>query len=157
MVVLAGLLNALRVVGKTKDSATIALIGAGAANISVFRLLIAAGFPPQQLIMVDTRGILHQGREDLRTPDQAVKWSICQNSNGDRKTGGIPEALKGVDACIALSRSGPGVIKPEWIATMAKDAIVFACANPVPEVWPWEAKDAGAKSSRPVDPISPIK
>ena len=94
--------------------------------------------------MVDTQGILHQGRDDLRTPDQAVKWGICQASNGEHRTGGIAEALKGVDACIALSTSGPGVIKPEWIATMAKDAIVFACANPVPEIWPWEAKDAGA-------------
>lgn len=145
VVVLAGLLNALRVVGKSKNFATIALIGAGAANISVYRILTSAGFAPERLIMVDTLGILHHGREDLRTPDQTVKWRICQASNGDRRTGGIPEALRAVDACIALSRSGPGVIKPEWIATMAKDAIVFACANPVPEIWPWEAHEAGAR------------
>jgi malate dehydrogenase (oxaloacetate-decarboxylating) len=138
-VTLAGLLNAL------KEEVSIALIGAGAANIAVSRVLIAAGIPAGNLLMVDTKGILYKGREDLRTPDNAVKWHVCEISNKAQKRGGISEALKGTDVCIALSRSGPGVIKPEWIAAMAKDAIVFACANPVPEIWPWEAKDAGAR------------
>ncbi len=144
-VTLAGLLNALKIVGKTKEEARITLIGAGAANIAVSRVLLAAGFPGENLVMVDTKGILHQGREDLHTPDNAVKWQVCEVSNKDQKTGGIAEALRGADVCIALSRSGPGTIKPEWVAAMAKDAIVFACANPIPEIWPWEAKEAGAR------------
>jgi malate dehydrogenase (oxaloacetate-decarboxylating) len=144
-VTLAGLLNALQVVDKAKERARIVLIGAGAANISVVRVLIAAGFPPDHLMLVDTKGILHRDREDLRTPDNAFKWSICEITNGEQRKGGIAEALTGADVCIALSRSGPGVIKAEWVAAMAKDAIVFACANPVPEIWPWEAKAAGAR------------
>lgn len=70
---------------------------------------------------------------------------MCEISNKRQRTGGIAEALKGTDVCIALSRSGPGVIKPGWVSAMANDAIVFACANPVPEIWPWEATDAGAR------------
>lgn len=70
---------------------------------------------------------------------------ICNVTNPKQKTGDIAAALKGADVCIALAKSGPGVIKPDWIAAMAKDAVVFACANPVPEIWPWEAKQAGAK------------
>lgn len=144
-VTLAELLNALKIVGKTKEAVSIALIGAGAANIAISRVLLAAGFSGENLVMVDTKGILHQGREDLHTPDNAVKWHVCEVSNKDQKTGGIAEALKGADVCIALSRSGPGTIKPEWVAAMAKDAIVFACANPIPEIWPWEAKEARAR------------
>jgi malate dehydrogenase (oxaloacetate-decarboxylating) len=144
-VMLAGLMNALKVVGKAKDTVQISMIGAGAANISVARILIAAGFPPDHLIMVDTKGILHQGRDDLRTPEHSIKWHMCEISNGARRTGGIPEALQGTDVCIALSRPEPGLIQPKWVASMAKNAIVFACANPLPEIWPWEAKDAGAR------------
>jgi malate dehydrogenase (oxaloacetate-decarboxylating) len=144
-VVLAALINALKLVGKSKETARIALIGAGAANIAVTRVLLAAGFPAGHLLVVDSSGILHRGRRDLHTAANAVKWQICEQSNDEQRTGGIAEALRGADACIALSRSGPGVIKPEWIATMARDAIVFACANPVPEIWPWEAQEAGAK------------
>jgi malate dehydrogenase (oxaloacetate-decarboxylating) len=144
-VMLAGLINALKVVRKAKEEVRIVLIGAGAANIAVARVLITNGFPAGHLIIVDTKGILHTKREDLKTSDNAVKWQMCEISNTDQRAGGIPEALRGADVCIALSRSGPGVIQPDWVATMAKDAIVFACANPVPEIWPWEAKEAGAK------------
>ena len=144
-VTLAGLTNALKVVRKAKEEVRLVLIGAGAANIAVARVLITVGFPAGHLIMVDTKGILHTKREDLKTPDNAVKWQMCEISNTDQRTGGIPEALQGADVCIALSRSGPGVIKPEWVTMMAEDAIVFACANPVPEIWPWEATEAGAK------------
>jgi malate dehydrogenase (oxaloacetate-decarboxylating) len=70
---------------------------------------------------------------------------MCEQTNAEGRTGGIKEALKGVDVCIALSRSGPGVIDKAWVADMADDSIVFACANPVPEIWPWEAKEAGAR------------
>lgn len=144
-VVLAGLINALKVVRKERQEVRISLIGAGAASIAVARVLIAAGFPAGNLVMVDTQGILHRDRADLRAPENAVKWHIGEISNPDRRTGGIPEALKGADVCLALSRSGPGTIKPEWISTMAENAIIFACANPVPEIWPWEAQEAGAK------------
>jgi malate dehydrogenase (oxaloacetate-decarboxylating) len=152
-VILAGLLNSLQIVGKNRRSATISLIGAGAANVAVFRVLIAAGFPPENVILVDTKGILHRGRDDLKAPDLGLKGQkaveykarISEISNGEGRTGGIAEALKGSDVCIALAAPGPGIIKPEWVAAMAKDAVVFACANPVPEIWPWEATEAGAK------------
>jgi malate dehydrogenase (oxaloacetate-decarboxylating) len=121
------------------------LIGAGAANIAVGRVLIAAGFPPEKMIMVDSVGILHRGRADLRTAGNETKWRMCEISNSEQRSGGIAAALEGADACIALAKSGPGVIKPEWVSRMANEAIVFACANPVPEIWPWEATQAGAR------------
>jgi malate dehydrogenase (oxaloacetate-decarboxylating) len=96
-------------------------------------------------MMVDSQGILNRNRRDLRTPGNAMKWWVCERSNHTQRSGGIAEALRGTDVCIALSRPGPGVIQPEWISTMAKDPIVFACANPVPEIWPWEAQAAGAR------------
>ena len=144
-VTLAGLINSLKIVGKRKQDVTIALIGAGAANIAVSRVLMAAGFPAENMIMVDTQGILHMGREDLKRAGNEFKWRICETTNREKRTGGIAGALKHSDVCIALAGPGPGLIKPEWVAGMAKDAIVFACANPVPEIWPWEAKDAGAR------------
>jgi malate dehydrogenase (oxaloacetate-decarboxylating) len=144
-VTLAGLLNALKVVGKEKEEARIVLIGVGAANVAVARVLMTAGFPGGNLVLVDTKGVLHRDREDLRTPDNAFKWRLCELSNSEQKKGDAAEALKGADVCIALSRSGPGIVKPEWVASMADNAIIFACANPVPEIWPWEAKEAGAR------------
>jgi malate dehydrogenase (oxaloacetate-decarboxylating) len=144
-VILAGLINSLKIVGKKREQVKLALIGAGAANISVSRILIASGFSPEKMLMVDSQGILHKGREDLNTIGNETKWRMCEISNGERKTGGIAEALQGADACIALAKSGPGVIKPEWVKNMAKDAIVFACGNPVPEIWPWEAAQGGAR------------
>jgi malate dehydrogenase (oxaloacetate-decarboxylating) len=144
-VVLAGVLNALTVVGKQKQTARLALIGAGAANIAVIRILIAAGFAPQNMLMVDTLGLLHRDRADLGLPHNEFKLRIAGLTNLQGKTGGIAEALNGADVCISLAKSGPGVIKPEWITKMARDPIVFACANPVPEIWPWEAKEAGAR------------
>jgi malate dehydrogenase (oxaloacetate-decarboxylating) len=153
-VILAGLINSLQIVGKNKRNVVIALIGAGAANVAVFRVLAGAGFPPENMLMVDTKGILHPGRNDLKElvieskfqrPVNEYKLRISELSNGDRKIGGIAEALKGSDVCVALAASGPGIIKPEWIAAMAQDPIVFACANPVPEIWPWEAQAAGAR------------
>jgi len=119
------------------------MIGAGASNIAISRVMIRAGFPPENIIMVDSKGILNKKRYDLM--DDREKWRMCEISNIEGRAGGIPEAIKDTDVCIALSKSGPGVIKPEWIATMRKDAIVFACANPVPEIWPWEAEEAGAR------------
>lgn len=88
-----------------------------------------------------------QGRHDIEEQQArfADKWRVCIESNADGVTGGIAEALRGAEVCIAFSASGPGIIRAEWIKAMAPNAIVFACANPVPEIWPWEAKDAGAR------------
>jgi malate dehydrogenase (oxaloacetate-decarboxylating) len=144
-VTLAGLTNALKIVGKKKESVNVTLIGVGAANVAVVRILMAGGFAPDRIIMVDSRGILHRSRDDLKTAENEFKWRLCQATNGEQRSGGIVDALRGADVCVALAKSGPGVIQPQWVAGMAKDAIVFACANPVPEIWPWEAKQAGAR------------
>jgi malate dehydrogenase (oxaloacetate-decarboxylating) len=80
----------------------------------------------------------------MRKAEFKDKWKLCNITNAEGREGDIPDAMKDVDVLIALSKSGPGVIQPEWIKTMKKDAVVFACANPVPEIWPWEAKEAGA-------------
>jgi malate dehydrogenase (oxaloacetate-decarboxylating) len=96
------------------------------------------------MILLDSRGTLHRDRKDLqeREPD---KWEFCLKTNPEVIKGGPEKAIDGADALIALSRPGPGVVKPEWVSTMRNDAIVFACANPIPEIWPWEAKEAGAR------------
>jgi len=142
-VTLAGLINALKIVGKEMSKAVIAMIGVGAANVATIRLLLSAGVPAQNIIACDSKGILHQGRDDIG-PSYQDKLKIIQISNAGGRTGGIAEAMEGADVVIALSRPGPDTIKKEWIKAMADDAIVFACANPVPEIWPWEAKEAGA-------------
>jgi len=146
-ITLAGLINALKLVGKKLHEAKIAMIGAGASNIAIARVIIAAGVDPKKIIMVDSKGILHPEREDKEILQREFpqKWEMALKTNAEGRRGGIPEAMKGADVVIALSRPGPGVIKPEWVREMAEDPIVFACANPVPEIWPWEAKEAGAK------------
>jgi len=93
---------------------------------------------------VDSKGILHPGRHDIEKEDP-YKWKMCLETNAEARTGGIAEAMKDADICLAASRPGPGVILKEWVKAMANNAIVFACANPVPEIWPWEAKEAGAR------------
>lgn len=143
-VTLAGLINALQLVGKSLSEAKIAMVGAGASNICIARVLIAAGVTPGNIIMCDSKGTLHPGRSDLKDRYQE-KWEMCQKTNKNDVQGGSAEAMKGADALIALSTPGPDTIKGEWVAGMAKDAIVFACANPVPEIWPWDAKEAGAR------------
>ncbi len=146
-VTLAGLVNALKVVGKEKEKVNLTMIGVGAANIAISRVLFAAGFKPENTIFVDSKGILHTGRADLeaKQAENPYKWDLCQRTNPEKRNGDIAEALRGADICISLSKSGPGTIEPEWVKGMAKDAILFACANPIPEIWPWEAKEAGAK------------
>jgi len=145
-VTLAGLINALKVVGKKMSEVKIAFIGAGASNVACSRLIFGWGADPAKCFIVDTKGILGKHRKDLemRKDEYKDKWKLCNITNAEGREGDIPEAIKGVDVVIGLSKSGPGVILPEWVKTMAKDAIVFACANPVPEIWPWEAKEAGA-------------
>ncbi|OYT50784.1 malate dehydrogenase [Candidatus Bathyarchaeota archaeon ex4484_135] len=146
-VVLAGLINALKVVGKKMDEITVAMVGVGSANTRTALVLMRAGVKPGNIIMVDSKGILHPNRKDIEAKKgvEYYKWKFCLETNAEGREGGIPEALKGADVCIAMSRPGPGVIKPEWIKQMADDAIVFTCANPIPEIWPWEAKEAGAR------------
>jgi malate dehydrogenase (oxaloacetate-decarboxylating) len=146
-ITLAGVINALKVVGKDPKRVTYAVIGAGAANIAFVRVLLTYGVPPGNVIMVDSKGILHPGREDLeaKKDENPYKWDYANRTNAERRAGGIAEALEGADVCVAASKPGPGTIKPEWVAGMAEDAIVFACANPIPEIWPWEAKEAGAR------------
>lgn len=145
-VTLAGLINALKVVGKEIGEVSIAFIGTGASNVAVSRLIYGRGANPSKCFMVDSKGILGKHRKDLemRKAEYVDKWRLCQTTNAEGREGGIPEAMKGADVVIALSRSGPGVILPEWVSTMNKNAILFACANPIPEIWPWEAKEAGA-------------
>jgi malate dehydrogenase (oxaloacetate-decarboxylating) len=145
-VVLAGLMNALKVVGKKKEEVSIAFVGSGASNVACSRLAFSWGVDPAKCFMIDSKGILGRHREDLylRRHEFVDKWRLCQITNAEGRLGDIPEALLGTDVVIALSRPGPDTIRPEWVKSMAKDAIVFACANPVPEIWPWEAEAAGA-------------
>ena len=147
LVTLAGLINALKIVGKKLSQVRIAVIGAGAAGIAIMKYLMVAGADPGKIIAVDSKGILHPDRPDLKSGDPWLRWKreIAEKTNAERMTGGIPEAMRGADVVIAASRPGPGVIKKEWVRAMADDPIVFAEANPVPEIWPWEAKEAGAR------------
>jgi malate dehydrogenase (oxaloacetate-decarboxylating) len=146
-VTLAGVINALRVVGKEIGKIKIALIGIGAANVATYRLLKAYGANLGGIVACDSKGTLHQGRHDVEEQQEsfADKWRICRETNAEGVVGGPAEAMRGADVVIALSKPGPGTIKPEWVQGMAKDAIVFPCANPIPEIWPWEAKEAGAR------------
>ncbi|MGI6129401.1 MAG: NAD(P)-dependent malic enzyme [bacterium] len=146
-VTVAGMINAAKVVGKEFSGLKIVLIGAGAANTCVAQMLIKAGAKPGNLIMVDSKGTLHKDRTDIEAKKEEFKqkWEICLTTNARQVTGGAAEALQGADAVVALSKPGPGTVSPDWIKNMAPDAIVFACANPTPEIWPWEAKQAGAR------------
>lgn len=146
-VVLSGLINALKVVGKRLDEVSVAMIGSGAANVAIGRLLVKSGINPEKMIVVDSKGILNPGRADLemRKAEYVDKWRLCTTTNKEGRSGGIAEALRKTDVCIALSTPGPDVIRKEWVATMAEDSIVFVCANPIPEIWPWDAKEAGAR------------
>jgi len=144
---LAGLINAVKIVGKSIGSLRIAMIGMGAANFATYRLLKSYGVNPAQIVACDSRGVLHPGRRDIadRRDGFAEKWSVCVESNADGVRDGIEQALQGADVCIAFARSEPGVIQPQWIRAMAPDPIVFACANPEPEIWPQDAIAGGAR------------
>jgi malate dehydrogenase (oxaloacetate-decarboxylating) len=145
-VTLAGLINALKLVGKKMEDVSIAFIGCGASNVACSRLIFKYGVNPGNCMMVDSKGILGKKRKDLemRRAIFVDKWRLCQTTNEEGREGDIADALEGVDVLIALSTPGPDTLKKEWIEKMAKDAVVFACANPIPEIWPWEAKEAGA-------------
>ena len=146
-VVLAGLINALKIVRKEMSEIRVTMIGLGAAQVVTVALLEASGFPLGNLVAVDSQGILHRDRKDIERQRALFpqKWRVCLEGNAEDRRGGIAEALRGADVCLAFSKPGPGTIRPEWVAAMAEDSIFFACAQPVPEVWPWEAKEAGVR------------
>ncbi|MGQ9529836.1 MAG: NAD(P)-dependent malic enzyme [Candidatus Bathycorpusculaceae bacterium] len=144
-VILAGLINAFKIVGKNPKNSLITLIGAGAANIRTAYVLMRWGMKPGNIMMVDTKGIIYPGRKDITKEEDPWKYELSQKTNAEGRTGDIAEAFKGVDAVVAASKPGPDTIKKDWIRTMADNSIVFACANPIPEIWPWDAKEAGAR------------
>lgn len=143
-VLLAGLINALHVVGKQMGQVRIAMIGMGAANVPAYRFLTVCGADPARIVACDAGGILGTHRREYELdPAFGEQWNVCRHTNPAGLRGGIAETLRGADVCVAFSAGG--IIKPEWVKGMARDAIVFACANPVPEIWPWDAKEAGAR------------
>ncbi len=143
-VTLAGLINALKLADKKIGDIKIAMLGAGASNSTIARFIITAGGDPKKMALFDSKGGLHTGREDIKADQRFYrKWELCRTTNPD-KIDRIEEACKGADVLIALSTPGPDTVKPEWIKTMNNKAIVFVCANPIPEIYPYAAKEAGA-------------
>ena len=137
VITLAGLLNALKVVGKKIEDIRVVTSGAGAAGTAIIRLLISMGL--QNVIMCDRKGAIYEGREGL-TDEKA---DIARLTNREKKQGSLAEVIVGADVFIGVS--APGALTKEMVQTMAKDAIIFACANPTPEIFPKEAKAGGAK------------
>ena len=146
-ITLAGVINAVKLVGKDLDKVTYTVIGSGAANIAFVRILIRAGVPAGNIILVDSKGILNQGREDLEANKEInpYKWQYAVETNAEGRTGDMAKAIAGADVVIAASKPGPDTIKKEWLAAMNKDAIALVMANPIPEIWPWEALEAGVR------------
>ncbi len=146
-VTLAALFNALEVTGRKLRGSRIVLFGAGAANLAAERLMVKAGADPKDIIVLDSKGILHPEREDIDQLMLKNKWKyeIAIHTNGDRLTGGLKDALKGADALIAAAGVGPDLIKRDEIAVMNKRAVAFLLANPVPEMLPPAAHAAGAE------------
>ncbi len=143
-VTLAGLINALKIAGKELGKVKIVMMGAGASNATIARIIIKAGGNPDNMVIFDSKGSLHSGREDIKSdPRFYRKWELCQSTNPGRIPA-MEEAIKGADVLIALAKPGPDTVRPEWISSMAEKSIVFACANPVPEIYPYAAKEAGA-------------
>ena len=137
VITLAGLTNALKVVGKTKEEVKIVTSGAGAAAIAIVKLLLSAGF--KNVTMCDRKGAIYAGRDGLNW----IKEEMAQVTNLDKKSGSLADMLVGADVFIGVS--APGQVTKEMVATMNKDAIIFACATPTPEIYPDEAKAGGAR------------
>jgi malate dehydrogenase (oxaloacetate-decarboxylating) len=143
-VTLAGVLNAIALAGKKLGDIRIVLVGAGASNTTIARLLIADGADPSRMVVFDTKGSLCRTRRDIEAdPRFYRKWELCAATN-PHGIATMPEAFAGADLVIALSTPGPGSIKAAWVSSMAAKSVVFACANPVPEIYPYAAKEAGA-------------
>ena len=137
IITLAGLTNALKVVGKRKEDVKIVTSGAGAAAVSITRLLLSAGF--KNITMCDRKGAIYAGRAGLNW----IKEEMAQRTNLEKRSGTLAEMLAGADVFIGVS--APGMVTTEMVKTMNRDAIIFACANPTPEIFPDEAKAGGAK------------
>ncbi|MGI6042385.1 MAG: NAD(P)-dependent malic enzyme [Candidatus Alectryocaccobium sp.] len=137
IITLAGLLNALKVVDKKKEDVKIVTSGAGAAAISIVKLLLSAGF--KNVVMTDRKGAIYEGREGLNW----IKEEMSKETNRDMEKGSLADVIKGADVFIGVS--APGTLTVDMVKTMNKDAIVFACANPTPEIFPDDAKAGGAK------------
>ena len=137
VITLAGLTNALKVVGKKKEDVRIVTSGAGAAAIAIVKLLLSAGF--WNVTMCDRKGAIYKGREGLNW----IKEEMAEVTNLERRAGSLSDMLVGADVFIGVS--APGTVTTEMVKTMNKDAIVFACANPTPEIFPEDAKAGGAK------------
>ncbi len=144
-VILAGLINAFKIVGKKPQESLITLVGSGAANIRTAYVLMKWGVKPGNIILADSKGVVYAGRKDITKEEDPWKYDVTQKTNAEGRTGDVADAFKGVDAVVAASKPGPGTIKKEWIKTMAQNSIIFACANPIPEIWPWDAEEAGAR------------
>ncbi len=138
IITLAGLMNALKVVKKKKEDVKVVVNGAGAAAISITRLLLTAGF--KNITLCDRKGMIYEGR---REGMNLVKEEISKVTNRENRQGSLAEALKGADVFIGVS--APGVVTTEMVTTMNEDAVIFACANPVPEIFPEDAKAGGAR------------
>ena len=137
VITLAGLTNALKVVGKKKEDVKIVTSGAGAAAIAIVKLLLSAGF--KNIVMTDRSGAIYEGRDGLNW----IKEEMSKVTNLQKETGKLVDVIKGADIFIGVS--APGMLTTEMVKTMNKDAIVFACANPTPEIFPDDAKAGGAK------------
>ena len=137
VITLAGLTNALKVVGKQKETVKVVTSGAGAAAVSIVKLLLAAGY--RHITMCDRRGAIYKGRENLNW----IKEEMAKVTNPERRAGSLADML--VDADVFIGVSAPGMVTKEMVQTMNRDAIIFACANPTPEIFPDKAKAGGAK------------
>ena len=137
VITLAGLTNALKVVGKQKETVKVVPSGAGAAAVAIVKLLLAAGY--RHITMCDRRGAIYKGRENLNR----IKEEMAEVTNPERRAGSLADML--VDADVFIGVSAPGMVTKEMVQTMARDAVIFACANPTPEIFPDEAKAGGAK------------
>ena len=138
VITLAGLNNAIKLVGKKKEEVKIVMNGAGAAAISIARLLLKAGYA--NITLCDRKGAIYEGRQEGMNP---VKEEMSKITNKEKKEGSLADMLKGADVFVGVS--APGAVTKEMVETMAKDAVLFACANPVPEIYPDDAKAGGAK------------
>lgn len=143
-VTLAALINALKLADKKMSEIKVVMYGAGAANTTIARLIIAEGVNPENIVIFDKEGTLHKNRDDYKNDARYYPvWNLCKSTNPQCLTT-EEEAFEGADVLIALSAPGPDTIKADWIKRMNHKAIVFTCANPIPEIYPYAAKEAGA-------------
>jgi malate dehydrogenase (oxaloacetate-decarboxylating) len=144
LVVLAGLINAFKVVGKDLRAGKFVLLGAGAANVNIARLLMESGVPAGRLTLIDSHGIITRTNRLADRETYPQKYGLSLITNEENADGDLVNAFRGADAVIALSTPKPGTILPGYIRAMSRSPIVFACANPLPEIWPEDARSAGA-------------